>query len=44
MCFYLPGLIYAINDLACRARIKVSQEKLGELTGEDYGDGAFENV
>lgn len=36
MGFYLPGLIYAINDLACRARIKVSQEKLEELTGEDY--------
>ena len=25
MCFYVPGLIYAINDLACRARIKVDE-------------------
>lgn len=38
MFFYLPGLIYAINDLACRARVKVTEEQLEKLTGEEYED------
>lgn len=33
MCFYLPGLIYAINDLSCRARVKVSRQRYDELRG-----------
>ncbi len=36
MCFYIPGLIYAINDLACRARIKISESQLESLTNEIY--------
>ena len=31
MCFYLPGLIYAINDLACRARVKVNEADYNKL-------------
>ena len=36
MCFYVPGLIYAINDLACRARIKVTHSELENLTLNEY--------
>jgi len=36
MCFYIPGLIYAINDLSCRARIKISESQLESLTNEIY--------
>ena len=32
MCFYIPGLIYAINDLSCRAKVKVNRKKYDELT------------
>ena len=36
MSFYFPGLIYAINDLACRARVKVTLSQYEELTDETY--------
>ena len=36
MFFYIPGLIYAINDLACRARVKVNEAEYIQLTGEKY--------
>ncbi len=36
MCFYVPGLIYAINDLACRARIKVDETTYTQLTGDVF--------
>ena len=32
MCFYLPGLIYAINELSCKARVKISEEKYLDKT------------
>ena len=32
MCFYLPGLIYAINELSCKAKVKISEEKYLEKT------------
>ena len=32
MCFYLPGLIYAINELSCKARIKISEQEYIEKT------------
>ena len=32
MCFYLPGLIYAINELSCKAKVKISEEKYIEKT------------
>ena len=35
MFFYVPGLIYAINDLACRARVKVNEKTYRELVGEE---------
>ena len=35
MCFYIPGLIYAINDLACRARIKIAETDYKTLTFDD---------
>ena len=35
MFFYFPGLIYAINDIGCRARQKVNEAKLKALRGED---------
>ena len=36
MSFYVPGLIYAINDLACRARVKVTLSEYEDLTDEKY--------
>ena len=33
MLFYVPGLIYAINDLACRVRVKVNEAEYRQLTG-----------
>ena len=36
MFFYIPGLIYAINDLACRVRVKVNEPDFKEMTGEEY--------
>ena len=35
MFFYIPGLIYAFNDLACRARGKVSEDDYNALVGDD---------
>ena len=32
MCFYLPGLIYAINELSCKARVRISEEKYLDKT------------
>ena len=32
MCFYLPGLIYAINELSCKTKVKISEEKYIEKT------------
>ena len=34
MFFYFPGLIYAINDIGCRARKKVDEKRLRKLRGE----------
>ena len=32
MFFYIPGLIYAINDLSCRVKVKVEQDEYKDTT------------
>ena len=39
MCFYLPGLIYAINELSCKARVKVSEQKYLDKTLQEAQTG-----
>ena len=39
MCFYLPGLIYAINELSCKARVIVSEQKYLDKTLQEAQTG-----
>jgi uncharacterized membrane protein YqaE (UPF0057 family) len=39
MCFYLPGLIYAINELSCKARVKISEQKYIDKTLQETQTG-----
>tara|TARA_B110000285_G_C14959626_1_gene530997 strand:+ start:432 stop:797 length:366 start_codon:yes stop_codon:yes gene_type:complete len=39
MCFYLPGLIYAINELSCKARVKISEQKYLDKTLQESQSG-----
>ena len=32
-CFYFPGLIYAINDIGCRAKQRLSEKQLEKAMG-----------
>lgn len=34
MFFYFPGLIYAINDIGCRAKQRLSQKRLDKARGD----------
>jgi uncharacterized membrane protein YqaE (UPF0057 family) len=34
MCFYFPGLIYAINDIGCQNKRKISAKEVRKLRGE----------
>lgn len=38
MIFYFPGLIYAINEISCRAKVRVTEAKNDELMAKQNID------